>query len=873
MNSSTAFSGQITLTCTGNETAPIGGFVIQFTGTTTGTNNVIIDGASTTVTAANLTATAAGVKTDAIFKIIGSDYVTIKNFTMTENAANTTGGTAALQKMTEWGVGLFAASVTNGAQYNTIENNIITLSSATKYQNAIGVFSNTATSVTNSAQTPTSAAGTNSYNMIYGNTISGVQYGVYFLSIPQTATVYEVGNDIGGSSLSTANTITYGCSNTASDLAYTSYSGAVTAGVYFRNVVGNSVRYNTITNVSTLTLASGGIFSAVGTSPTGVPAYTSNFSNNTITITQTSTTAITGIDFGSGSTTSTGTITANNNRIVINHTSTTTNSAADAGIKANYPSASSTINFNTVIFNTTFNVATALSYTGTITGILLPTGTTGTPTMTAIGDSVTVYRTITVPAAITGTFSGAIIGISGVTGASTFQIGNTGAGNGNIITFYETPSVTGTSTFSASQIGISLAGATGISTLNIQNNIIGSGVFKNYGTGTFNGINHGSTLSGGALNVSNNTINVDRSLANSTGTFTGITSPSSTITMPGGYTINNNTITFVGSALLLTGTVSGIINTDGTTGTTVDKTIYNNNITLSGVMATAAGINFAYGNTNNVYNNTISINASVSSTQVATINGILSAGTVTTIANIYSNTFTALNAVGTSSGTINIFAINASGGSGTTNIYDHTITNISSGAGTGIANIGGISVSGGATVATNIFRNKVYDLSMSNTNISSITSLIRISVGTNINVYNNLLSQTNALTGATGGIFYSNNFPIVGINITSTTALSNVNVYYNTVYLSSTSTGANFGGVGIYHVSNATATTSVLNLRNNIIYNDITPTGSGKSFGMRRTLPTLNNYATTSNNNLFKGASGIYTDSINVDATIANFKT
>lgn len=233
LNSSTAFGGQVILTCSGtSETAPVGGFRIAFTGATTGTNNVIIDGSSTTVNAANLSAATAGTRTDAIFKIVGSDYVTIQNFNMTENAANTTGGAIGVQKMTEFGVALFASSATNGAQYNTIKNNIITLSTTgTKYQNAIGIFSTTASSETNSAQAATSIAGTNSFNMIYGNTISGVSTGIYFISPAQTATVFESGNDIGGTSSSTGNTITYGCSNTIGDLGYTSYSGTTPAGV------------------------------------------------------------------------------------------------------------------------------------------------------------------------------------------------------------------------------------------------------------------------------------------------------------------------------------------------------------------------------------------------------------------------------------------------------------------------------------------------------------------------------------------------------------------------------------------------------------------------------------------------------------------
>ena len=124
LNSVTAFSGPVVLTCaTGTETAPAGGYAINFTGATSSTNNVIITTAGTvTITAPN--PQTSGSLTDAIFKIIGSDWVTISGFTMLENASNTT--TTPSNNMTEWGVALLNATASNGAQNCTIQNNIIT---------------------------------------------------------------------------------------------------------------------------------------------------------------------------------------------------------------------------------------------------------------------------------------------------------------------------------------------------------------------------------------------------------------------------------------------------------------------------------------------------------------------------------------------------------------------------------------------------------------------------------------------------------------------------------------------------------------------------------------------------------------------------
>ena len=66
----------------GSETAPAGtGYYITATGTIT--NTIIIQGTATTTITAGANS-AAGVF-DAVFKIVGGDYITIQNFTMNEN--------------------------------------------------------------------------------------------------------------------------------------------------------------------------------------------------------------------------------------------------------------------------------------------------------------------------------------------------------------------------------------------------------------------------------------------------------------------------------------------------------------------------------------------------------------------------------------------------------------------------------------------------------------------------------------------------------------------------------------------------------------------------------------------------------------------
>ena len=257
----TAISGPVTLTCTtGTETAPAGGYVINFIAVTTAINNVVIDGQASTVTASP--SLSSGSLTDAIFKIFGSDFVTLQGFTMLENGSNTT-TTAATNNMTEFGVALFYASATNGAQNNTIQNNTITLSRL--YQNSFGIYSNTnhtATSVTVSAFI-TNPSGSNSGNKVYGNIINNVNFGTVFVGSSALTAVgaQDNGNDIGGSSAATGNTYTNWGGLGVAPSGYVGLTGSNYC-IFLNNNYNDNISFNNITSFSggsTTTIALGGI--------------------------------------------------------------------------------------------------------------------------------------------------------------------------------------------------------------------------------------------------------------------------------------------------------------------------------------------------------------------------------------------------------------------------------------------------------------------------------------------------------------------------------------------------------------------------------------------------------------------------------------
>lgn len=167
----------------------------------------------------------------------------------------------------------------------------------------------------------------------------------------------------------------------------------------------------------------------------------------------------------------------------------------------------------------------------------------------------------------------------------------------------------------------------------------------------------------------------------------------------------------------------------------------------------------------------------------------------------------------------------------------------------------------GGTGITNCYRNKVYNLT--GNNASSVTYGLYITTGTTNYNYNNFISDLKVPTGNAG-------IPIAGIWVNGGTM---VGLYYNTVYLNATSSGAVFGVRGIY-----ASTTPTLDMRNNIVVTTSTPNTTGLNVAFMRNSATLTTYSANSNNNCFYAGTPdathlIYTDGTLVCQTIDQFKT
>ena len=348
---------------------------------------------------------------------------------------------------------------------------------------------------------------------------------------------------------------------------------------------------------------------------------------------------------------------------------------------------------------------------------------------------------------------------------------------------------------------------------NINTNVISDISMTSY-CGNFYGIYNGSGASSNTININNNIVKIIA--INTCAAFVGVYWGSATNMNVLGNTVRDVTQTGQGGLYgLYSDVVTANENVSG-------NTIYNFSKTNTAASTGYGGIFQSTGAGVKIYQNNIIHNFSAAKSQV--------------FYGIYINHGTAV-------------AIN-----------NNKIYSISSNSGTGFV----YGIRTGTNVTTlNIFKNTICDMSATGTN--PLVYAISIGGGITSNIYNNLVGN---LTSAAGT---STTDVIRGIDIQSTTANSNVNVYYNSIYINATSSGANFGTAGIYHTASATATTAALDLRNNIIVNNSTANGSGYTVAFRRSSGSagmLANYAmSSSNNDFYAGNPAVATNLIYYDGT------
>lgn len=286
----------------------------------------------------------------------------------------------------------------------------------------------------------------------------------------------------------------------------------------------------------------------------------------------------------------------------------------------------------------------------------------------------------------------------------------------------------------------------------------------------------------------------------------------------------------------------------------------------------------AASNTVKIHDNSIK-NISCSTTSSGPLYGILTSASADSV-KVYNNTISAF----TLSGTGTLYAIRADGSANYCGIYNNTISGLTA---SGTATIDAIYTS--AALTASVYKNTVTGLTANGGSVYGIHAFS----GTNWNVFGNNLSNLKGNSGATA-VFYGlynagaatstlyNNFicDLQGTASTGSTSVCGIylpggttnRVYFNTVYLNATGTGTTFGTAGVF-----SATTPVLDLRNNIICNLSTPGSAGYTVALFRNGTTLSTYSNTSGNNcLYAGSPGptrlIFYDGTTPASTLASFQ-
>ncbi|MEI6507263.1 MAG: GEVED domain-containing protein, partial [Bacteroidota bacterium] len=762
---------------------------------------------------------------DGIFRLVGSDYVTIDGIDLAENVANTTNNATM-----EYGYALYKGSVTNGCQYNTIKNCVITLnrinnatSTAPAVEGSVGINVMNATAIAATTNLiPTAQSGTNSYNKFYGNTIQNCNIGIAIIGYA-AATPFilaDTANDIGGSSALTGNTIkNYGGG------AVTNAAAAVrTLAQYGLNVSYNTINSNDGAGVNHATTLRGIYLN------TAVSA-SANITNNNITVTCGGTTSqLDAIENVSGATAASNTINITSNTITLAYPTATT--GVLYGIYNTATPTALNINSNTL------NISTAAT-----SGSLYPIYNSGAVVSTVNINNNNINSVNLTAATSSLAFRGIYVSTLAATAIFT--------ANSNNLT-----GVNATGTLSGEMDFIYQGGSATTGSETVTNNTLTNVTFNTTGT-TYLFYLSNSTNN---VTVSNNSIvtGFTKNLAGA-GTFYGIYNFGSPSSLTHYVTQNNF------SNITLNSTSTALYGIYWQTGGSVNQNFVGNkvsNITNNGT-GNIIGMGLTYGLTDSVYQDTV-----VNLSSLGNVTGMVLGNSSTTNMYAYNNFINTLSSSGASAIVIGMNIGNSSGGA---NYYvnRNNINNLSC---SGITSplVYGMSVTAGTNI--NIYRNKIYNLSQSAAISTTAGAVIGLSLGagTTVNAYNNLIGDLRAASASLADA-------IRGISITSVTASSSYNLYYNTVYLNATSTGTNFGTSGIYHAAIGTATTAALTMKNNIIYNNSTPAGTGYTVAHYRSSTALNNYVTSSNSNSFyAGTPGIanfvYYDGTNNDQTISAYK-
>jgi hypothetical protein len=709
-------NGPVTFTLSANETAPVGGYVINsFTGASA-TNTVTIT-ATSGVTITSYVGTASGTtattRLDAVFYLNGCDFVTLDGLTIQEDAANTN-----VTQWMEYGIAFVAPSVTNGVQNCTIKNCNISLTRAyaatagsqtiiTKSGNvAIYVAQHPINNSTEVA--PTSADGAHSFNRIINNTITNVYNGILLVGHNSATTFLPTDNQIGGVA---------GTGNTFNNFGGLTGATGPAHCIRVRSQLNCSISNNVIDNTASPHLGTNHLFGIFLNGGSALSTITTN--NNTISLAMngattntmfcirseqvatwtaenniiencvynTATTgAFVGINIFGGYTT----VNINNNKIRNTNIFSSTTGAAGVNAFGAESGTGTTLNVNNneftncifegtgtyYIYRASGTIATAILNNNLVRDVTFPRSGTrfmlnvsaGTACNTQTNSNI--LKKITCP--LGSSFYGVNPGTSGVC-VSNNNVVDSIVNNGTLLTYliYGFPSTSWTATgntvsnISNTSTGVvyPIFSATA-PTITIQNNTV-----RNIsGGGNLYGIN----ASGAATlcTISNNTI------TNCTNSISATTQNVAGIFLSGtNFNVIANNIRNIRNVCTTTGSISGIFISSVTTAN-IQRNIVDTIIQLTGTTGRVSGAWVSTAATSNIHNNLFANieggNQTGATTDNCSTTGLLiTASTGTT--NYFNNTVR-LRGVLSASGASGVFMTGAATANLINNIFDVNVT-------------------------------------------------------------------------------------------------------------------------------------------------------------------------------------------------------
>lgn len=580
------------------EVAPAGGFNLGVITGVSATNSVTIRkfgiGANPVLSAYVGTATPASAAQDGIFRFVGSDFITIDGIDIVDG--NTTNPATM-----EFGYGFFNASATDGCQNNLIINCNISLrtvnnaaGSGPAVEGSRGIDMVSALSGAHTtALTITAATGNHSNNRIYSNIIQNCNVAIAMIGFnaPSPFTFANTGNDVGGASAVTSNTIiNFGGGGTTS-----AASAIICQAQHSLNIAYNIINNNNGSGTNHNQILRGIVLNSANTAQGSI-------SNNTITLRSAGTTQqMVAISNAAGTSTS-NSLTISNNLITGCQYTTATTGVFNAIINSGTPS-DLFINSNTI---------TATNHAGTGADVIIETGSP----VSAITNS----NTIT---SFTRTGASGSVRFIKTTSPTNWTA------NGNLID----GAIWSTTTSSGSMSGIySLSSAVNVTA---NNNIIRNIALP--GSGTLEGIREFG-VTGNKVIQNNQIYNFTTTAGGSAeSTFLGISVSTGSVVISGNQIYS---LSITGGAA---GSVNGILVSGGTSSSIFKNKIYDLSSTSTG--PSLIGMNITGGTTNTIFNNLIgNLNVTTATGANAVIGMNITGGTAN---QVYYNT---VNLSATSSG-------------------------------------------------------------------------------------------------------------------------------------------------------------------------------------------------------------------------------